>query len=70
MLDTQAQFMLADFQPGLESPHLLRVHATNAISCVAVMKVMLVTFCWKGSRHAPTYQHNLRDTQGRPSVGK
>jgi hypothetical protein len=35
--------VLADFQPGLESPHLLRVHALNAISSVAVPKVMLVT---------------------------
>src|SRR5271167_2667441 len=47
MLDTEAQFMLADFQQRLESPHPLPVHAINAISCVAVMEVMLVTFCLK-----------------------
>jgi hypothetical protein len=48
MLDTQAQFMLADFQQRLESPHPLRVHAINAMSCVAVTKVMLVTICLRG----------------------
>ncbi|MGA9255932.1 MAG: hypothetical protein WBV98_04965, partial [Candidatus Sulfotelmatobacter sp.] len=47
MLDTQAQFMLADFQQRLDSPHLLRVHAIIAMSCVAVTKVMLVTVCLK-----------------------
>jgi hypothetical protein len=34
MLDTQAQFTLADFQQCLESLHLLRVHAINAMPCV------------------------------------
>jgi len=43
MLDTPVQFMLADFHQCLESPHLLRVDAINAMSCVAVTKVMLVT---------------------------
>jgi hypothetical protein len=57
MLDTQAQFMLADFQLRLESPYLLRVHAINTTSCLAVTKVMLVTAC-------------LRDTQGRPPMRK
>jgi len=45
MLDTEAQFMLADFQQRLDSPHLLRVHAVNAMSCVDVTEVMLVTVC-------------------------
>jgi hypothetical protein len=68
MLDTQAQFMLADFQQCLESPHLPRVHAINAMSCVAVTKVMLVTVCLKRKAATPTYRHDLRDTQGRPSM--
>jgi hypothetical protein len=34
MLDTQAQVTLADFQQCLESPHLLRVHAINAMPCI------------------------------------
>ncbi|MGO9088338.1 MAG: hypothetical protein ACLP6G_04520 [Terriglobales bacterium] len=45
MLNTQAQVILADFQKCPELPHLLRVHAINAMSCVAVAKVMLVTVC-------------------------
>jgi len=47
MFNTQAQFMLAHFQQCLESPHLLRVHAINAMSHVAVVKVTLVTVCLK-----------------------
>jgi hypothetical protein len=53
MLDTQAQFMLADFQQCPELLHLLRVHAINAMSCVAVTKVMLVTVCLKRKAAAP-----------------
>jgi hypothetical protein len=71
MLDTQVQFMLADFQQRLESPHPLRVHAINAMSCVAVTKVMLVTVCLKRKAATPpTYQHNSRDTQATASMGK
>jgi hypothetical protein len=46
-LDTQAQFVLADFQQCPELLNLLRVHAINVISCVTVTKVMLVTVCLK-----------------------
>ena len=53
MLDTEAQFMLADFQQCLELPHLLRVHAINAMPCVAGMKVMLVTICLKRKAATP-----------------
>ena len=45
--------MLADFQQCLESPHLLRVHAINATSCVAATKVTLVTVCLKRKPPAP-----------------
>jgi hypothetical protein len=31
MLDTQAQFMLADFQQCLDLPHLLRVHLIHGL---------------------------------------
>jgi len=53
MLDTEAQFMLADFQQRLESPHLLHVHAVHAMPCVAVVKVMQVTICLKRKAAAP-----------------
>jgi len=71
MLDTQAQFMLVDFQHRLESPHPLRVHAINAMSCVAVTKVMLITVCLKRKAATPRPTSAMSVIRkAEPSMGK